>query len=247
MGRFLLRWLWRLVLVVLVLVVASQLWFFAWVQWYAHYPPGTTAFMRRELSRLRDDKPDARLQYQWVPYARISGHLKRAVVAAEDDEFASHEGVNWDAIERAWEYNRKLKEAQAKAAARGKTLRAKPMRGGSTITQQLAKNLFLSPERSYVRKGQELVIAYMLENAMEKERILELYLNVVEWGNGIFGAEAAARHYFGVSAAQLSSEQAARLAAMLPRPKFFDKNRGSAFLARHSASIQRRMHGIELP
>lgn len=247
MGRLVLRGLGWLLFAVVAIALLCQFWFFAWVWWYRDHNPAMTAFMHRELARLREDNPDARLHMQWTPYARISPHLKRAVIAAEDDEFATHEGVNWDAIERAWEYNRKLEAQKAKAAAKGRTLRTKPMHGGSTITQQLAKNLFLSPERSYLRKGQELVIAYMLESMMDKERILELYLNVVEWGVGVFGAEAAARHYFGVGVAQLSAEQAARLAAMLPRPKFYDRNRGSGFLARHSASILRRMGGVDLP
>src|SRR5690606_30521588 len=119
--------------------------------------------------------------------------------------------------------------------------------GGSTITQQLAKNLFLSGERSYVRKAQEVVITYMLEFWMEKERILEIYLNSVEWGVGVFGAEAAARHYYGVSAASLTSYQAARLAVMLPNPRYYDVNRGSSYLARRTDLILRRMNSATLP
>ena len=124
---------------------------------------------------------------------------------------------------------------------------ALPISGGSTITQQLAKNLFLSGERSYVRKAQEAVITWMLEERMDKDRILEIYLNVVEWGNGVFGAEAAAHHYFGVSAAQLSREQAARLAAMLPNPRFYERNRNSAYLARRVPVILARMKQVEAP
>jgi monofunctional biosynthetic peptidoglycan transglycosylase len=159
-------------------------------------------------------------------------HLRRAVVAAEDARFIEHEGVDWDAIQKALEANRK---------------RGRPARGGSTISQQLAKNLFLSPERSYLRKGQELVITYMIEVLWDKRRILEVYLNVAEWGDGVFGAEAAARHYFKNSAARLGPEEAARLAVMLPRPKFYDRNRGSEYLARRAATILRYMGDAAIP
>jgi monofunctional biosynthetic peptidoglycan transglycosylase len=159
-----------------------------------------------------------------VPYERISVHLKRAVIASEDANFTEHEGVDWEAIERAHEANRR---------------KGKVVRGGSTITMQLAKNLFLSGERSYLRKAQEIAITYMIEALMDKRRILELYLNFAEWGEGVFGCEAGARHHFGVPAAQLSAAQGARMAAMLPRPRFYDRNRGSAYLERRSATIQR--------
>src|SRR5262249_33280228 len=145
----------------------------------------------------------------WVPYERISSNLKRALIAAEDAKFADHRGFDWDGIQRAIERNQQ---------------KGRIVRGGSTITQQLAKNLFLTPERSYWRKAEEMVITVMLEAMLSKRRILELYLNVIEWGHGVFGAEAAAQHYFGISAAQLSAEQAARLAAMTPSPRLFEKN-----------------------
>jgi monofunctional biosynthetic peptidoglycan transglycosylase len=154
------------------------------------------------------------------------------VIAAEDARFSEHEGVDWEAVQKAYEANRK---------------RGRPARGGSTITQQLAKNLFLSPERSYLRKAQELVLTYMIEFAWDKRRILEVYLNVAEWGEGVFGAEAAARHYFGTSAAQLGGEQAAHLAAMLPRPKFYDRNRGSSYLARRAEAILRYINDAQIP
>jgi monofunctional biosynthetic peptidoglycan transglycosylase len=156
----------------------------------------------------------------------------RAIIAAEDSRFSGHEGIDWLALQKAYEKNAK---------------KGRVVAGGSTITQQLAKNLFLSGERSYVRKGQEVIITYMLEAMMEKERIFEIYLNVVEWGVGVYGAEAAARHYYGVSAASLTSWQAARLAVMLPRPRFYDKNRGSAYLARRTDLILRRMSAADLP
>lgn len=223
--------LWGAGAVVLV-VLLIQLYFFVQIWWWVDHNPGSTSFMRHQLSVLREKNPKATLQTRWVPYRRISPYLKRAVIASEDSTFSEHEGVDWEALEKAYEKNEK---------------KGKVVVGGSTITQQLAKNLFLSGERSYLRKGQELVIAYMLEYWMDKERILEIYLNVVEWGVGVFGAEAAARHYYGVSAAGLGPEQAARLAVMLPRPRFYDRNRGSNYLARRTALILRRMNAAELP
>ena len=237
-----LRWLLRLVVVVVGLVLLLQVWFFAWVGWYRYHDPSETAFMRSHMALVRQKNPSAALQHRWVPYARISDHLKRAVITAEDARFAKHEGVDWDAITKAYENNERVgneKVDQTKSRAR--------IKGGSTITQQLAKNLFLSGDRSYLRKGQELVIAYMLEFWMTKQRILEIYLNVIEWGNGVFGAEAAARHYFGTTAAQLSPSQAAQLAVMLPNPRFYDTRRGSPYLARRSAAIARWMGDAELP
>lgn len=216
---------------VVAAVLALQLFFLLCVGWWSLVNPSSTAFMREQLGVLREKNPKATLDHRWVDYKAISVHLKRAVITAEDSRFAEHDGVDWDAIEKAWKNN----------------LKNRRIKGGSTITQQLAKNLFLSGERTYLRKGQELVIAYMLELCMSKERILEIYLNVVEWGVGVFGAEAAARHHFGVSAAQLSPAQAARLAAMLPRPRFFDRNPGSGYLAQRTEAILRYMPDAELP
>jgi len=167
-----------------------------------------------------------------VPYERISSNLKRAIIASEDSNFNEHDGVDWDALEKAYAKNSK---------------KHKVVSGGSTITQQLAKNLFLSGSRSYVRKGQELVITYMLETLMDKERIFEIYLNVVEFGTGIYGAEAASRHYYNVSAANLGAAQAAKLAVLLPNPRFFDKHRDSQYLAKRTGVILRRMGSAELP
>jgi monofunctional biosynthetic peptidoglycan transglycosylase len=228
---------WRKALLWLILaplgfVLAIQLYFFAQIWWWVDHNPESTSFMHQQLSVLRERDPQAKLQYQWVPYQRISNHLKRAIIAAEDSGFAEHQGVDWEALEKAYQKNLQ---------------KGKVVAGGSTITQQLAKNLFLSGSRSYLRKSQEFIIAYMLEFWMDKERIFEIYLNVVEWGNGVFGAEAAARHYYGISAASLSPSQAARLAVMLPKPRFYDKNRGSAYLARRTGLILRRMGAAELP
>ncbi|WP_349256517.1 monofunctional biosynthetic peptidoglycan transglycosylase [Noviherbaspirillum sp.] len=227
--RKLLLWL---VLAPVLAVLALQLYFVAQIWWWIDHNPSSTAFMDRQLSILREQNPKAQLKHKWVPYDRISKHLKRAIIAAEDARFSEHEGVDWEAMQKAYEKN----------ARKGKVVA-----GGSTITQQLAKNLFLSGERSYLRKAQEVAITYMLESMMEKERIFEIYLNVVEWGVGVFGAEAAAQHYYGVSAAQLGPAQAARLAVMLPRPRFYDRNPGSAYLARRADLILRRMNAAELP
>jgi monofunctional biosynthetic peptidoglycan transglycosylase len=188
--------------------------------------------MERRLEGLRAKQPKAVLKHQWVDYDRISGHLKRAVVAAEDAKFIDHDGFDWEGIQRALERNQ---------------TRGKVVAGGSTISQQLAKNLFLSGERSVLRKGQEALITLMLETVLDKRRILELYLNVAEWGEGVFGAEAAARHYYGVSAANLGPGQAAKLAAMLPRPRYYDRNRNTPYLATYTERILARMPGAQLP
>lgn len=231
-GRTGRRWIRWLFLGPLLLVLLVQLYFFAMVCWYAVFNPGSTSFMREQLSVLREKNPNATLKHQWVPYQRISINLKRAVVASEDANFSAHGGVDWEAIERAYERNNR---------------RSKVVGGGSTITQQLAKNLFLSGSRSYLRKGQEMVIAFMLETVMSKERILEVYLNVVEFGRGVFGAEAAARHYYGTSAASLNRAQAARLAVMLPNPRYYDRHRSTSYLERRTNAILRQMRFADVP
>lgn len=227
--RKLLLWL---VIVPVLFVLVLQLFFFIQIWWWVDHNPESTSFMRHQLSALREKNPKAQLLHKWVPYNRISNHLKRAIIAAEDANFSEHEGIDWEALQKAYEKNAK---------------KGKIVAGGSTITQQLAKNLFLSGERSYVRKAQEIMITYMLEFLMDKERIFEIYLNMVEWGTGVFGAEAAAQHYYGISAANLHPAQAARLAVMLPKPRFYDKNRGSSYLARRTNLILRRMNAAELP
>lgn len=224
------------IMALLCLLLIYELAMFSMVVWYAYRDPGSSAIMRQELSRLRETDPKAELRYTWVPYDRINASLKRAVVASEDANFTEHDGVEWDAIRKAWEYNH-----EQQAQGRGK------MRGGSTITQQLAKNLFLSSSRSYLRKGQELVLTYMIEHVMPKERILELYLNVAEWGVGVFGAEAAARHYYGTSAAGLGASQSARLAALLPNPRYYDKHRNTSYLNSRTATLLRRMRMVDIP
>jgi monofunctional biosynthetic peptidoglycan transglycosylase len=213
-------------------VLLWLVWIAGHIAWWRDHPPAETSFMAQRMDEAQTKNPKARLRYQWVDYGRIAPALKRAVVAAEDAKFADHEGFDWDGIERALERNQK---------------KGRIVAGGSTITQQLAKNLFLSPTKSYFRKGQEAVITVLLEALLTKRRILELYLNVIEWGNGVFGAEAAARHYFGVGAAQLSVEQAARLAAMAPNPRFYERNPGAPGLNRKIGIIIARMPSAELP
>lgn len=224
------------VMAVLCLIILYQLWLFCSVVYYSFQPPSQTSVMRQELSRLKEKNPKASLNYQWVGYGKINDSLKRAVIAAEDANFLEHGGVEWEAIRKAWDYNQTQAE-QGRAR----------MRGGSTITQQVAKNLFLSGSRTYLRKGQELALTYMIEHTMSKERILELYLNVAEWGSGVFGAQAAARHYYNVDASRLSDAQAARMAAMLPNPRFYDDNRATRYLNSRTATYVRRMRDAEIP
>ncbi|MCX7960397.1 MAG: monofunctional biosynthetic peptidoglycan transglycosylase [Burkholderiales bacterium] len=213
-------------------VVALQGWYFAHVLAWRTANPSQTAFMERRLAELRARDPAARLAHAWVEYERISVHLKRAVVAAEDAKFMDHDGFDWEAISRAMEKNER---------------RGRIVVGASTISQQLAKNLFLSGERSWVRKAQEAAITAMLEAAMPKRRILELYLNVAEWGEGVFGAEAAARHHFATSAAALTPEQAAYLAAILPAPRRYARGRLTPYIAERRAAILARMPAARIP
>jgi monofunctional biosynthetic peptidoglycan transglycosylase len=212
--------------------VLVHAWYAVQILWWRTQPVGETSFMAHRMAELQRKNPAAKLAYQWVPYERISPHLKRAMIAAEDAKFVDHEGFDWEGIQRAIEKNER---------------RGRIVAGGSTITQQLAKNLFLTPERSWLRKGQEAVITLMLEALLPKRRIFEIYLNVIEWGSGVFGAEAAARRHFGTSAARLSAEQAARLAAMAPNPRFYERNPGAPGLARKTSIILGRMASAETP
>jgi monofunctional biosynthetic peptidoglycan transglycosylase len=254
--------LWRWLALVALALLALQLFFVARIALMLWLDPQSTAFQRSEAWRLNmtqtaPDKGTARAagkaapwQQQWVPYEAISDHLKRAVITSEDSEFAQHDGVDWDALEKAWQKNAKAQEQAARSAPSGaEKARARRPKvvGGSTITQQLAKNLFLSGERNLMRKGQELVLTFMLEALLDKQRILEIYLNSVEWGSGVFGAEAAARHYFHKGASQLSAMEAARLAVILPRPKYFEKLPNSAYVAGRAETIVARMGQAELP
>ena len=244
----------RLLGCVLIAAFALQLFFILRIAAMAVIDPQSTAFQRSEAWQLATrgrSNGEREWRQQWVPYSQIADTLKRAVIASEDSEFVYHQGVEWEAIERARQRNAKAEELAARRAAqmraRGKEPRPAQLRGGSTITQQLAKNLLLSGERTMLRKSQELVLATALEVLLSKERILEIYLNNVEWGEGIFGAEAAAQHYFRKPAARLGANEAARLAVMLPSPKFFERRQGSAYLASRSATIAARMPAAELP
>jgi monofunctional biosynthetic peptidoglycan transglycosylase len=241
----------RALALVALSALALQLVFAARVAMMTVVDPQSTSFQRSEVWRLLVEQQRILWSQQWVPGERIAANLKRAVIASEDGSFVDHGGVDWDAIEKAWERNER---AEARAEALSRRAQARQGRpvvpkivGGSTITQQLAKNLFLSGERTVLRKGQELLITLMLEALLDKGRILEIYLNNVEWGEGVFGAQAAARHYFRIDAAQLAPHQAARLAVMLPAPKRFEKRPASPYLLSRTATIVARMNDVELP
>jgi monofunctional biosynthetic peptidoglycan transglycosylase len=250
----------RLALLVVVSFVALQLYFLARIALMAIVDPQSTTFQRSEAWRLASSGHEAAWHQQWTDYAGISANLKRAVIAAEDSGFTEHSGIEWDALEKAWEKNERADALAEQATLRAQRRDAKPgsrasaraqrgpkIVGGSTITQQLAKNLFLSGERNFLRKGQELVLSYALEAVLGKRRILEIYLNEVEWGEGRFGAEAAARRYFGIGAAALGAQHAAQLAVMLPAPKRFEKRPGSAYVVGRAATIVARMGRVDVP
>lgn len=225
-------WIWRIVGALLLLLLLYQLWIFAHIAWWVKHNPSTSAFMDQRLLMMQSKRPDAELRHQWVPYAKISNNLKRAMIASEDAKFVDHEGFDWEGIQKAYEKNMK---------------KGKIVAGGSTISQQLAKNLFLSTKRTPWRKAEEVLITVMLEQMMTKQRIFEIYLNVIEWGNGVFGAEAAARYYYRVSAAQLSATQAAKLAAMVPNPRYYDQHREARGMLRKTQIILKRMNDAEIP
>ena len=214
------------------LFLLVQLWFFAWVLVWKVYEPGPTQFMKIRLAELQKKNPGAKLQQTWVSYGFISPNLKRALIAAEDSKFMQHNGFDLDGIQKAFEKN----EKRGRIAA-----------GGSTITQQLAKNLFLWPEKSFIRKGEEALITLMIESTWSKRRILEVYMNEIEWGTGIFGAEAASRHYFGISANELNEYQAAMLASMVPSPQYYDRKGETEGLARQTEVILERMNKVAIP
>lgn len=226
------RWLWRLFVWFVLAILAYQAYLFGSVVWYRWFNPQETAFMADEQARLSKLDPPKSIEQVWVPFNQISRYAKRAVIASEDTGFTEHSGIEWEAIEQA---------------ARANFVSGQIRLGGSTITMQVAKNLFLSSDRSYIRKAQEIVIAFMIELAWDKQRILEVYLNVAEWGVGVFGVEAAAKHYFGVPASRLNPRQAAWLAAILPAPKRYDRQRQSAWVERKTNIILRRMPQVQIP
>lgn len=256
------RPLWRFFALLGVCALGLQLYFLARIALMLVVDPQSTTFQRSEAWRLSLQPVAHSWQQHWVDYAGVSADLKRAVIASEDSGFAEHSGVEWDALEKAWDRNERA-DAQAALQARRREAMAMPMAskpgaaprpppvpkvvGGSTITQQLAKNLFLSGERNFVRKAQELVLSYELEAILGKQRILAIYLNSVEWGEGVFGADAAARRYFGVGAGRLGPPQAAQLAVMLPAPKRFEKRPGSAYVLGRAATVAARMSHVDVP
>ena len=225
-------WGGRLAALILAAFIAYQGWVLAHLVYWKSTPPGSTAFMDARLEELRKIDPEARLEREWVPYSRISPNLKRALIAAEDAKFLDHEGFDWEGIQKAYEKDMR---------------KGRLVAGGSTISQQLAKNLFLSGRRSFLRKGEESLITLMLEHVMDKRRIFEIYLNSIEWGNGIFGAEAAAKHYYGIDAANLSAFQAAHLAAMVPNPRYYDAHRNAGWLSKKTGILLGRMNSAQIP
>jgi monofunctional biosynthetic peptidoglycan transglycosylase len=229
-------------------LLALQLVFAGRIALMAVVDPASTSFQRSEAWRLLTTQGRILWSQQWQPRERLSRQLERAVIASEDAGFTSHRGIEWEAIERAWARNQQAVErAERRAAQRPGRPASARLVGGSTITQQLAKNLLLSGERTVLRKAQEAVLTLWLETFLDKGRILEIYLNHVEWGEGLFGAQAAARHYFRVDAAQLGAAQAARLAVMLPAPKRFEKRPDSPYLQDRAATIVARMGDVALP
>lgn len=246
----------RLALLVLLAGLSLQLYFVGRIALMAVVDPESTAFERSAVYNVVTATGRLKWRQQWVDYSDISDNLKRAVIASEDASFTEHEGVDIEALEKAWDKNAKAeqrvqqlvnKNPNAKAKATAKPVKPAKIVGGSTITQQLAKNLFLSGERTLLRKGQELVLTLLLEQLLSKQRILEIYLNSVEWGEGVFGAEAASQHYYRKSASRLSGYEAARLAVMLPRPKYFETRPNSGYLSSRASTIAARMGGVELP
>lgn len=227
-----LRLFWRGLVWLAAILLLMQFWYFAHVLWWKVFDPDSTAFMEAGLARMQEKNPDAELRYRWVDYNRVSIQLKRAVIAAEDSRFLAHEGFDWEGMELALEKN--LKKGRIVA-------------GGSTISQQLAKNLFLSASRNPLRKIQEAVITVMIETVWSKRRILEVYLNVIEWGNGIYGAEAASRRYFKASAASIGPDQAALLAAMIPNPRYYETHRSARGLLKRKGIIAARMYQVTVP
>lgn len=221
------RWrLWSIVLCGLPLSVLGLSWLITLpdVGLLSSTNPTSTALMDARETQAKEQRRSIGRQWMWVPLSRISPHLRHAVVAAEDASFFTHEGFDWEGIREAALYNLEAGEMK---------------RGGSTITQQLAKNLYLSSERSLLRKAREALITRSLEQRLTKKRILELYLNVAEWGKGVYGAEAAARHHFGKPSRDLTADEAAWLAAILPSPRRYDPLRKTTFLTRRHERIRK--------
>ena len=209
-----------------------QLWILLHIILWTVINPGESAFMETRLEHLQEKDEKATLRHQWVNYNQISINIKQAVIAAEDAKFIDHEGFDWEGIEKAYEKNKRRKKIVA---------------GGSTISQQLAKNLFLSNQRTPWRKAEETIITLMLETILSKQRILEIYLNVIEWGNNVYGIEAASLRYFSSHAKDLNSFQSAKLASMIPNPKYYERHQDASGLIERSGIILSRMNAIQVP
>lgn len=227
----------RFILILLVtLVIGWHVYVLGTIISWRWINPPSSAFMRQQATEILEKDPTATISYQWTPYKAISSNLKQAVIASEDAKFVDHDGFDWESMEKAMKKNQSNQRRK-----KSKVI------GGSTISQQLAKNMFLSPTQSYIRKAEEAIITLMLETALDKQRIFEIYLNVAEWGNGVFGAEAAAQHYFNISSAKLNQRQGAMLAAMLPNPRFYDTHRTDKRLTRKTQIILKRMRSAKIP
>ncbi|HMS26537.1 MAG TPA: transglycosylase domain-containing protein [Burkholderiaceae bacterium] len=246
----------QLLLLLLVAGFTLQIFFLLKIFGMAVIPPQSSSFQRSETWRIIEKYRSLKWQHSWTSYSDISSNLKRAVIAAEDGDFIYHDGIEWDALEQAWLKNSKAQEIAEQRAKRNtnaankaqqKPIKPPKIIGGSTISQQLAKNMFLSGERTLFRKGQEFALTVFIELLLSKQKILEIYLNNVEWGEGIFGAEAAAQHYFKKSAKHLNVYESARLAVMLPRPKYYEKNSSSSYLTSRTATIVARLGDAEAP
>jgi len=213
--------------------------------------PATTSLIETRTREARRKGVEPKRVQIWVPLDKISTNLQRAVLAGEDSNFATHNGFDYQAIQRAWEQAQKDAEKEAKQTGEDDSwLPHMPdfKRGGSTISQQLAKNLYLSSERTIMRKGQETIITYFMERSLSKRRILEIYLNVIEWGDGLYGAEAASQYYFHKPAANLNLREAAFLSAMIPNPRtVFNPQVNPKRVARRQRIIMRLMPGVRMP
>jgi len=218
--------------VLFLLFFFYQLWILLHIILWTVINPGESAFMETRLEHLQEKDEKATLRHQWVNYNQISINIKQAVIAAEDAKFIDHEGFDWEGIEKAYEKNKRRKKIVA---------------GGSTISQQLAKNLFLSNQRTPWRKAEETIITLMLETVLSKQRILEIYLNVIEWGNNVYGIEAASLRYFSSHAKDLNSFQSAKLASMIPTPKYYERHQDASGLIERSGIILSRMNAIQVP
>ena len=218
--------------VLFLLFFFYQFWILLHIILWTVINPGESAFMETRLEHLQEKDEKATLRHQWVNYNQISINIKQAVIAAEDAKFIDHEGFDWEGIEKAYEKNKRRKKIVA---------------GGSTISQQLAKNLFLSNQRTPWRKAEETIITLMLETILSKQRILEIYLNVIEWGNNVYGIEAASLRYFSSHARDLNSFQSAKLASMIPNPKYYERHQDASGLIERSGIILSRMNSTQVP